>query len=85
MAIIKTLVFFFNELVKNNFNINKIKAFYYFDVGRWDIVLKNEKTIKLPKTNYENILKEIDSILNDPGFSKYKIFDYRIKEQLILQ
>jgi len=81
----KKFSFFFNELVKNNFNINKIKAFYYFDVGRWDIVLKDEKTIKLPQTNYENIIKEVDSILNDPSFSKYKIFDYRIKEQLILQ
>jgi cell division septal protein FtsQ len=76
---------FFNKLEKNNFKIYKIKAFYYFDSGRWDIVLTDKKTIKLPQTNYENILKDIDSILSDPSFSKYKIFDYRIKNQLILQ
>jgi cell division septal protein FtsQ len=76
---------FFYKLKKNNFDINKIKAFYYFDIGRWDIVLKDEKTIKLPQTKYENILKEIDSILDDPSFSRFKIFDYRIKDQLILQ
>ena len=76
---------FLSELEKNNFNISNIKSFYYFDVDRWDIVLKNDKTIKLPQTNYENILKEIDSILTDSSFSKYKIFDYRIKDQLILQ
>ena len=76
---------FFSELEKNNFNINRIKSFYYFDVGRWDIVLKDYKTIKLPQANYENILKELDSILNDSSFFKYKIFDYRIKDQLILR
>ena len=28
---------------------------------------------------------EIETILNNPSFSEYKIFDYRIKDQLILQ
>ena len=76
---------FFNRLEDSNFNTHKIKAFYYFDIGRWDIVLKDERIIKLPDTNYENILKEIDLILNDSNFSKYKIFDHRIKDQLILK
>jgi cell division septal protein FtsQ len=75
----------FYELKKNNFNINKIKAFYYFDAGRWDIVLRNERIIKLPEIDYGQILMNIDSVLNDSSFSKYKIFDYRIKNQLILQ
>ena len=76
---------FFNELKKNNFKINNIKAFYYFDAGRWDIVLHNGKTIKLPQTNYESILMEIKSTLNNSSFSKYTVFDYRIKNQLILK
>ena len=76
---------FFYKLKKSNLNIGKIKALYYFDIGRWDILLKDERTIKLPKTNYENILAEIDMILNNPDFSQYKIFDYRIKDQLILE
>ena len=76
---------FFFKLKKSNLNIGKIKALYYFDIGRWDILFKDERTIKLPKTNYENILAEIDMILNNPDFSQYKIFDYRIKNQLILQ
>jgi len=76
---------FFNDLEESNFKINEIKAFYYFDIGRWDIVLKNKKTIKLPEKNYQNILLKVNSILDDVSFSKYKIFDYRIKDQLILQ
>jgi cell division septal protein FtsQ len=81
----KNFSFFFKNLEKSNFKINRIKAFYYFDIGRWDIVLKDEITIKLPKDNYQNILAKIDLILNDPSFTKYKILDYRIKDQLILQ
>ena len=76
---------FFKMLEKNNFKINDIKAFYYFDIGRWDVVLKDERTIKLPDTNYEEIIMKINLILNNTSFSKYKIFDYRIKNQLILQ
>ena len=81
----KNFNLFFQALENNNFSINEIKAFYYFDVGRWDIVLRDERIIKLPENKYKNVLKEIDSFLNDSNFSKYKIFDYRIKDQLILQ
>ena len=76
---------FFFELEKNNFKIDTIKAFYYFEIGRWDIVLKDNRTIKLPDNNYKNILIKIDSILNENSFSKYKIFDYRIKDRLVLK
>ena len=76
---------FFKEINQSNFKSSQIKAFYYFDTGRWNIVLKNNKTIKLPEENYMKILKNINSILTDSNFSKYKIFDYRIKDQLILQ
>jgi cell division protein FtsQ len=76
---------FYSDLKKNNFKTNQIKAFYYFDVGRWDIVLKNEKIIKLPEKNYLNLLPKINLMLNDATFIKYRIFDFRIKDQLILQ
>ena len=81
----KNFNIFYKDLKKNNFKINEIKAFYYFEVGRWDIVLKNEKVIKLPEKNYYDILLKINSILNDSNFLKYKIFDFRINNQLILK
>ena len=81
----KNFSFFFKNLKKSKFEINNIKAFYYFDIGRWDIELKNETIIKLPETDYQNILQKINLILNDSSFIKYKILDYRIKDQLILQ
>ena len=76
---------FYNELKKNNFEIKSIKAFYYFDIGRWDILLKNEKTIKFPEKNYLELLTKINLMLNDSNFSKYKTFDFRVKDQLILK
>ena len=81
----KNFDIFYNALEKNNFKINEIKSFYYFDVGRWDIVLKNEKVIKLPEKNYLNLLPKINSIINDDSFSKFIVFDFRIEDQLILK
>ena len=37
---------FFSEIKQSDLPSNQIKAFYYFDIGRWDIVLKNKKIIK---------------------------------------
>ena len=75
---------FFEDLKKINFPINEIKSLHYLDIGRWDIVLKNEVIIKLPKENYRDILQKFLLVYNDDDFEKYKIFDYRIKNQLIL-
>ena len=81
----KNFDIFYNDLKTNNFKVNEIKAFYYFDVGRWDIVLKNEKAIKFPEKNYLNLLPKINLMLRNNNFSKYKVFDFRIQDQLILQ
>ncbi len=75
---------FFNDLKKINFPINEIKSLHYLDIGRWDIVLKNEIIVKLPKENYRDILQKFLLVYNDDDFKKYKIFDYRINNQLIL-
>ena len=72
------------QLKKINFPINTIKSFHYFEIDRWDITLKNDKLIRLPKDNYVEILKNFISIKNNSKFKKYKTFDYRIKDQLIL-
>ena len=61
-----------------------IKSFHHFEIGRWDIVLNDEKVIKLPKENYVKMLQNFLLIRDNDNFDKYKIFDYRIKDQLIL-
>ena len=67
------------ELEKISFSIDQIKKFYYFETKRWDLLTHNNQTIKLPSLN--NFL----SIRKKKNFDKYKIFDYRIKDQLILK
>ena len=74
----------YNTLIKENFPLNEIKAFYFFEIGRWDIILKNKKIIKLPPENFDKRIKDFIKIMNHKNFDKYTIFDYRIKKQLIL-
>ena len=62
----------------------KLNLFYYFDIGRWDIILKNSNIIKLPVKDFNESLINYNELKNDQNFTKYKIFDYRIKDQLIL-
>ena len=71
-------------LLENNILISEVKSFYYFDIGRWDIILKDGKTIKLPPKNFETSIENFSEINNNENFNKYKIFDYRINNQLIL-
>ena len=74
----------YSALIKLDFPISQIKSFYYFDIGRWDIILKNKKVIKLPIKNFTDSLKNFMELDKKINFEKYSIFDYRIKDQLIL-
>ena len=51
------------SLAELNFPISKIKSFYYFDIGRWDIILENDKVIKLPTKNFVASLKNFYEII----------------------
>tara|TARA_B110000881_G_C18603523_1_gene537480 strand:- start:4511 stop:5179 length:669 start_codon:yes stop_codon:yes gene_type:complete len=74
----------YHSLENLNFPIEEIKDFYFFNIGRWDIVLKNEKIIKLPIKNYSKILSEFILLNKKNTFDEYQIIDYRIEDQLIL-
>ena len=76
---------FYNNLIKINFNITEIDSYYYFDSNRWDILMKNKDLVKLPSYNYEQSLANYKKVKSDLNFANYKIFDYRIKDQLILK
>ena len=82
---IKKIFKIYSVLNKNNFPISDIKSFYYFDIGRWDIIMKDQKIIKLPTKNFNESVKNFLRLESEINFEKYKIFDYRIKDQLILK
>ena len=74
----------YTELKNIKFPIKSIKSFYYFESGRWDIILQDEKIIKLPIKNYLVSLENFMLSKNNNNFNSYELFDYRIKGQLIL-
>ena len=47
--------------------------------------MRNKKILKLPKKDYTEDLINFMSIKDKTNFEKYKIFDYRLKDQLILK
>ena len=81
----KNFLKIYSTLMKIGFPIYKIKSFYYFDVGRWDILFKDKKVIKLPVKNFDISLSNFMDIYERINFEKYTIFDYRVKDQLILK
>lgn len=75
----------FYDLKKINFPIKSIKQYNLFDSGRWNITMEDGKVIKLPIKNYTKSLKNFIEIGNKKNLEKYKTFDYRLKDQLILK
>ena len=76
---------FYGNLKKIDFSFNQIKKLYFFESNRWDIVTFKDQTIKLPIKNYQESLKNFKNLRKQSNFDKYKSFDYRIKDQLILK
>ena len=76
---------FYNDLKKMNFPFDLISKYTLYESKRWDLETKDKIVIKLHSKNYlKNINNYLDS-RNKQNFKKYKIFDYRINNQLILK
>tara|TARA_E500000178_G_scaffold352586_1_gene416348 strand:+ start:153 stop:812 length:660 start_codon:yes stop_codon:yes gene_type:complete len=75
----------FNNLIKINFPTKKILSYHLFNLNRWDIKMTDQRILKLPEKNYEDKLINYMSIKDKTNFEKYKIFDYRLNNQLILR
>ena len=81
----ENFLIFYQKLKQANFPINEVKKFYLFESKRWDLITNNDQVIKLPIKNYESSLNNFISLKKKPNFKKFKTFDYRIKDQLILK
>ena len=78
-------VTFFNHLENNNFSTKKIKNFYYFQIGRWDLQLLNNKIIKFPHNNIEGAIIKSIELLDHKNFKSYNIIDLRIDGKIIVR
>ena len=68
-----------------NFQMDLINEINYFAIDRWDILLKNGKLLKLPTERLESSVEKFISIYDKDNFKNFKIFDFRINGQLILE
>jgi len=76
---------FFHQLEKNNFPNKKIKNFYYFQIGRWDLQLLNNKVIKFPHKKIDDAITKSIELLNREDFKKYNIIDLRVDGKIIVE
>ena len=81
----KEFKIFYNNLKKANFPFFIIKKYTLYESKRWDIETIDKQVIKLPSKNYIKSLNNYLGLKNKKNFKKYKVFDYRIENQLILK
>ena len=78
-------IYFFNQLENNNFSNEEIKNFYYFQIGRWDLQLVNNKIIKFPENNIDGAIKKSIELLKREDFKNYNIIDLRVDGKIIVE
>jgi len=76
---------FYNNLNKIDFPFDQIKKYTLHESKRWDLETVNNKLIRLPAKDYIKSIKNFLNLINNNNFKKYKSFDYRINNQLILK
>ena len=62
-----------------NFPLREVDLFRQHAIGRWDVLLKNKKLIKLPKKNFRESIQKYVKIHNDPNFEK--ILSFRLQNK----
>ena len=76
---------FYNNLKEINFPLDIIVKYKLYETNRWDLETINNRVIKLPHENYTKSLESFLNLKSKNSFEKYKLFDYRISNQLILK
>ena len=69
---------------KSKFQYKHVENLYFFPSKRWDIQFKNNKVLKLPEKFTVVILDHLFELVKNKNFENIKIFDARIKNQIIL-
>ena len=76
---------FFNQLENNNFPKHKVKNFYYFQIGRWDLELLNKQIIKFPANKIPEAIQRSVELLARKDFKNYNIIDLRIHGKIVVE
>ena len=85
----KNAEYYFNDFQKllklNDFNLDNISSYYFFQINRWDLVTNNKKIIKFPSKSLKEAIKVANKLLNNKDFNKYSVIDLRINNKIITQ
>ena len=85
----KDAEYYFNDFQKllklNDFNLDIISSYYFFQINRWDLVTNNQKIIKFPSKDLKEAIKVVNKLLNNKDFNKYSVIDLRINNKIITQ
>ena len=81
----KYFMYFFNQLENNNFPIENVKRFYFFQIGRWDLQLASGRLVKFPHRNIDYAIKKSIELLDRKDFENYNIIDLRIDGKIIVE
>ena len=73
-----------NKIDESKFSYEQIKSFYFFPSGRWDLELKNNILIKLPKNKINDSLDYAFDFMKNNNIDDFRVIDLRVKNQIIL-
>ena len=76
---------FYNQLENNNFPKQRVKNFYYFQIGRWDLELLNNQIIKFPASKMPEAIQQSIELLARKDFGNYNIIDLRIHGKIVVE
>ncbi len=68
----------------SKFSYSQIENLYFFPSNRWDIKLKENILLKLPNNYTKENLDHLYEFLESNNENNFRILDYRIKGQIIL-
>ena len=81
---IKEFLHFKKIIDESKFSYFEIENFYFYPSKRWDIELKNNIFLKLPKDDTKSSLDYLFNFLKKNNFKNNKIIDARVKNQIIV-
>ena len=76
---------FLDKLNNNNFPIHRVKNYYFFQIGRWDLQLLNKQLIKFPANKIGKAIQQSIKLLTREDFKSYKIIDLRIHGKIVVE
>ena len=76
---------FKKKIDQSNFSYGEIKNLYFYPSKRWDLELKNNIFVKLPKNNVKESLNLSYQFLNEKNLQEINLIDARFKNQVVIK